>query len=639
MVTRFHLTRAVFQLRWWLLAGALACALMWWAVLWPATGVRASLWAHLPGMAPLLVLALGLLWWGYVRRLPTLREAEAQAWQRAMVDSALPTLLLDGNASVVVANRACGHLLGRPSRQLVGVALADLCTDVDLTPITDNSAPRVLEWRVQTAQGKGRWLQLWLSPVQDVSGIAWLGHFIDIDAQKQVASLQSETLASLHARSSQLRQALVHQEAHDALTGLLNRAAFETMLQPACRQAQRTGVSHAVIFIDLDRFNLVNDVAGHGAGDTLLQQVAERLREAAGPRDSVARLGGDEFGVLLYERTLDEAREWAEALLVQLTGAPFVWQGRKFDVSASAGVAAIDPGCHDVASVMTQADVACYAAKHSGRNRVSVYHEEEGEARRHHREVMMVSDLRTILDTDHCVLYAQRILPSTGGDEQRYEMLVRLIDADGQELPPMAVIPAAERYDAMAVVDRWVFEHCLLELGDRLAGHPEVVLHVNVSANSLNDPTFVDRVQALLQQSPLAAAQVVFEITETALVENLEAAARAIARLRLLGCGVALDDFGTGLSSFNYLRAFKVDFVKIDGSFIGRMSHSEVDRHIVQAIYDVASAVGARTIAEGVEDSVTLEIVRRMGVDYVQGFGLHRPEPWSRLLTLLSELR
>ncbi len=644
MAPTFRLANAVVPLRWWLLAGAVACALIWWGVLWPATGMAAPLLAHMPGAAPLALLMMALAVWGVAWRVPALRSAEAQAWQRAMADSALPTLLLDATVTVVVANRACGDLLGRPARQLVGVPLARLCHGVDFGPVSDSGTdisaqPRALELQLQGAGDAGRWLQLWVSPVRGVTGIAWLGHFIDIDARKQVETLHHEMLTSLHARSSRLRQALSHQEAHDALTGLPNRTTFESMLQHACQQARRDQERHALVYLDLDRFKIVNDVAGHDVGDRLLAQVADRLQATVGPNDSMARLGGDEFAVLLRQRALDEARHWAEALLKQLADAGFQWQGRQFDVAASAGIAAIAPDCHSVASVMARADIACYAAKRSGRNRVSVYHDEVGEARRHHREVLMVSELRSMLDSDRCVLHAQRIVSCTDPAEQRYEVLVRLLDLEGNVLPPTAFIPAAEHYDAMAVVDQWVFEHCLLRSGEQLAAHPAVTLHLNVSANSLNDEAFAGRMRGLLEASPVAATQVVLEITETALIDQLETAADIIGQLRALGCGVALDDFGIGLSSFNYLRTFPVDLVKIDGSFVSRMAHSEVDRHIVRAIHEVATAVGARTIAESVEDDVTLAMVQQMGIDYVQGFGLHRPEPWIQLLTELAELR
>ena len=540
-----------------------------------------------------------------------------------------------------MANASLEHLLGVPGSQLFGKPFTDFLEDSpegEKSPAGLLNAARQaslqLETRLCLEDGLLRWVQLSLTPLQAAASAAFLAQVQDIEARKQAEMRQSEQVASLHAESGELQRELHRVWAHDALTGLPNRTSFEAELATISNRVRGGEGGCALVFLGLDRFKVINDSAGHDVGDALLRHVADWLRRRLPTGDMLARVGGDEFA-LLMSCGLESAERLVEQLLQELSTRPFVWQGRRYDVGASAGITAVGVGTESVPVLMGQADVACYAAKAAGRNRVSVYRPGAVDTLERHRELQVVSGLRQTLESDRGVLYAQRIVASDHSEEQRFEVLVRMLDDHGVLQSPTSFIPAAEHYDRMTLIDRWVFETVLLRHGDDLARLPELVLHLNISANSLNDRGFLDWVQRLLGETPMPAERLVFEVTETALIGNLAHAAQTTRRLRELGCGVALDDFGIGLSSFNYMRTFPVNFVKIDGSFIQRMPHSLVDRQVVRAIHDIAQVLGAKTIAEAVESTEVFDLVAESGIHYAQGFGLHYPEPFSDILGAL----
>ena len=568
----------------------------------------------------------------------------AALWWQALQQAPTGFVLLDALGRVLQINAAGGQLLRLPGQSGIGLDLSSwvapwvghAADPLGLATLRAGTQALVeTDLQVGDDPEAGSWVQASVSRVQHEPA-AFLVQLHAIDARKQQESEQNARLADLHATSGELRRELHRQGAHDALTGLPNRAAFELQLMATWSQLRAGGARpHALLYLDLDRFQIINDTAGHDAGDALLRWVARQLRQHLPAEAGLARLGGDEFGIVL-PGALDTARQWAEAWLRHLVVTPFLWRRRRYDVGASIGLASLTAATESVVAVLGQADVACYAAKTAGRNRVCVYDPEAGESLERHRELQIVSALREHLESDRCILYVQRVVALDEPQAQRFEVLVRMLDDHGDVLPPTAFIPAAEHYDLMAIVDRWVLDTCLRRLGHDIAALPSLVLHLNVSANSLNATDFLDSVVALLRASPVPPQRVVFEITETALIGHLDKAARVIHALRDLGCGVALDDFGIGLSSFNYLRTFPVDFVKIDGSFVRRMVHSSVDRRIVRSIHEVAHALGAQTIAESVESAEVLEQVRRQGIGLVQGFGLHMPEPLPQMLQRLQ---
>ncbi|MGE4336181.1 MAG: EAL domain-containing protein [Pigmentiphaga sp.] len=563
----------------------------------------------------------------------------ASLWSLALQQAPTGFALLDSDGCVLQANAALGRMLGLPAGQLAGQELAGFLEEnpeYDQTPAPDllqaaRQSAIDLELRLRADGQPSRWVLLSLASLQAVAPAAFLAQVQDIEARKQAEVLQIEHVATLHAASGELQRELHRVWTHDALTGLPNRTSFEAELASISGGAQGGESGRALIFLGLDRFKVINDTAGHDVGDALLRYVAQWLRRRLPAGDVLARLGGDEFALLMH-RGLESAECWVEQLLHELAARPFVWQGRRYDVGASAGIAAVGVGTEPVPVLMGQADVACYAAKAAGRNRVCVYRADAIDTLERHRELQVVSGLRQTLESDRGVLYAQRIVASDQRDEQRFEVLVRMLDDHGVLQPPTSFIPAAEHYDRMTLIDRWVFETVLLRHSEDLVQLPGLVLHLNISANSLNDHNFLTWMQQLLRETQVPAGRLVFEVTETALIGNLAHAAQTIHRLRELGCGVALDDFGIGLSSFNYMRTFPVNFVKIDGSFIQRMPHSVVDLRIVRAIHDIAQVLGARTIAEAVENTEVFDLVAATGIHYAQGFGLHHPEPFSDVL-------
>ena len=431
-------------------------------------------------------------------------------------------------------------------------------------------------------------------------------------------------------KERRLKRALAYQASHDALTGLINRREFDSRLQAAVQRAQRGEDQHALLYIDLDQFKVVNDTCGHQAGDRLLRDVTGLLQTRIRASDTIARLGGDEFGVLLEGCTLDQATRIAEGARQAIRDYRFVWGATTLSVGASIGVVEIKRDTENVAAVMSAADIACYAAKDGGRNRVHVY--DSGGVSSRHREMHWVARVTRAAEENRLELFFQPIAAIGSQSPPRFhELTVKLRGDDGQLVPPSEFIPAAERYNAMSIIDRWVVQQAVTLLRERQArGAPLPMLAINVSGTSLNEQAFVELALAVLAD-PVIAGAICFEITETAAVTNLADAIHFMRELKTRGCKFALDDFGTGLSSFMYLRTLPVDYLKIDGQFIAQIAADPVDRSMVEAIGKVGRALGIATIAECVETAVVLEELKRLGVDFAQGYFIARPLPISQL--------
>jgi diguanylate cyclase (GGDEF)-like protein/PAS domain S-box-containing protein len=423
-----------------------------------------------------------------------------------------------------------------------------------------------------------------------------------------------------------LKRALAWQASHDALTGLINRREFDNRLHAALLSAQRGEGSYALLYIDLDQFKVVNDTCGHQAGDRLLRDVTGVLQTRVRASDTIARLGGDEFGVLLEGCTLEQATRIAEGVRQAIRDFRFVWGANSLAVGASIGIVQIRAETENVANIMSAADIACYAAKDAGRNRLHVY-EADGVSHRH-REMHWVARVTRAVEDDRLALFFQPIV-ALGGQNARdfHELTVRLRDDNGALVPPGEFIPAAERYNVMSVIDRWVVGHAieLLRLRQQ-RGQPLPLLAVNLSGTSLNEQSFVEFVLASVSEPHIAAA-LCFEITETAAVTSLSNARFLMSELKARGCRFALDDFGTGVSSFVYLKSLPVDFLKIDGQFISHIAQDPINRSMVEAIGKVGRALGIATIAECVETEAVLVELKRIGVDFAQGFHLAQPQP------------
>ena len=427
-----------------------------------------------------------------------------------------------------------------------------------------------------------------------------------------------------------LRHQLAYQATHDPLTGLINRREFESRLSEALAGVKEDATTtHVLLYLDLDQFKVVNDTCGHSAGDQLLQQVTSLITRRVRGTDIVCRLGGDEFGILLEECSLERAVEVADALRLGICEYRFFWQDAAFDIGVSIGIVAMSEDSDSVASLLSAADVACYAAKDLGRNRLHVY--QHGDAAERHAEMQWVSKVTKALEEDRLELFFQPIVPiGTNGDSRgHYELLLRMRDAAGNIVAPNAFIPAAERYNLMPTLDRWVITETLRDLADCGKGPRDqgYTLAINLSGTSLNDDSFLNFVLEELGRHPLVPGAICFEITETAAISNLSRVAHFMTELKKQGCEFSLDDFGSGLSSFTYLKNLPVDYLKIDGHFIRNIMTDRIDQTMVNAITQVGNVMGIRTIAEHVESREVLDTLVSIGVEYAQGFFVAKPAP------------
>lgn len=443
------------------------------------------------------------------------------------------------------------------------------------------------------------------------------------------------------SQERELRNQLIHQANHDALTGIANRNVFEKRLEKMLRQTRENHESHVVLFLDLDQFKVVNDTCGHIAGDALLQQLTILLREHMRASDTFARLGGDEFGVVLQSCGLEQGRKVARTLLDTVRDFRFVWENKTFQLGVSIGLVLVDEHSESLASVMSAADVACYAAKDLGRNRIHVYEASDEDLKQRHGEMQWVTMISKAIEEDRLVLYQQAICPikdeRAGG--AHYEVLVRMLTEDGELIPPGAFLPAAERYNLTPAVDRWVIRRVFQYFGHMLK-HGErsgdCSYAINISGLSISDAGFLDFIRQEFMNSGVPPDMICFEITETAAVANLTSARHFMRELRGMGCRFALDDFGCGVSSFSYLKNLQVDYLKIDGSFVRDMVEDSIDAAMVEAINNIGQVMGIRTIAEFVETEAILQRLRALGVDYAQGIYLDEPRPLKECACIVS---
>ncbi len=421
------------------------------------------------------------------------------------------------------------------------------------------------------------------------------------------------------------------QTTHDALTGLHNRSEFETRLAQLLQRGDAVGHQHVMLYIDLDQFKVVNDTCGHVAGDELLRQLGTLIGKNLPENTIYARLGGDEFGILLPNHDLTTGIKYGEQILRAIHDFHFRWDDSSFDVSASIGLAPIVGAHQSSSAVMSAADVACYVAKDMGRNRLHVYQEGDIEQARRHSEMQWVSRINQALEEQRLILYRQPIISLTDNYRvHHYEMLLRMIDREGKLVPPGNFIPAAERFNLMPTLDRWVlsaaFQYCAAHC--RRSGEgKDANCAINLSGTSLNDDRMLEYIREQMTQHKVQPNSICFEITETAAIANLGNAIEFIRELRSMGCEFALDDFGSGLSSFAYLKNLPVDYLKIDGNFVKDMETDAMDSAIVESINQIGHVLGIRTIAEFVENTAIRDSLGKMGVDFAQGYGIGKPEP------------
>ncbi len=433
----------------------------------------------------------------------------------------------------------------------------------------------------------------------------------------------------------ELRRQLSYQACHDSLTGLINRYEFEKRLNKLITSSIENNTTHALLYLDLDAFKVVNDTCGHVAGDELLKQLPLLLHRLVRNNDTIARLGGDEFGMLLNNCRPEKAQKIAEKILHAVQDFHFIWEEKKFRIGVSIGVVKIDKHSKNINNMMSMADAACYSAKDSGRNRIYVAKENDGEIANRHGQMQWVSTITKALEDDSFELFYQTIVATDRirDPSVSIELLLRMRGDDGNLIPPGAFIPAAERYNLMIQIDRWVINHAFKWLSE----HPEETAAlnkcaINLSGQSIGDKSLLDFIKTKIKEYSISSEKICFEITETAAISNLVKATWFIHELKNLGCFFSLDDFGSGLSSFAYLKNLPVDFIKIDGMFVRDITHDPIDKEMVRAITSIAQAMGKLTVAEFVENDTIKDVLREIGVDYLQGYGVTKP----RSLALFS---
>ena len=433
-------------------------------------------------------------------------------------------------------------------------------------------------------------------------------------------------------QTRQMAHMLSYHANHDSVTELLNRRGFERCLEKLLLSARAERAQHALCYIDLDNFKLINDTCGHIAGDDLIRQLPSIFQLNIRNSDVLSRLGGDEFAVLLEYCPIQKAEQIAEELRKNINDFRFIWQGRTYEISASIGVVEITAASESPASILSAADVACFAAKDLGRNRVHVYRETDVELARRHGEMQWVSRITQAHSENRFVLYSQSIISLNPSrlEERHFEILIRMLDEDGEIVPPGAFLPAAERYNLMPTIDRWVINKTFESIKQIIENQPDAALHtvsINLSGASIGDDSFLKFIHEQFNKHQIPPEIICFEITETTAIANLSEAISFIKALKKLGCRFSLDDFGSGLSSFTYLKNLPVDYLKIDGSFIKDMLDDTINSALVESINQIGHVMGIKTIAEFVETEAIATKLRLLGVDYAQGFGISKPKP------------
>ena len=431
-----------------------------------------------------------------------------------------------------------------------------------------------------------------------------------------------------------LQQELTYQASHDHLTGLYNRREFDQELKLALLHAKRDNHEHALCYLDLDQFKVVNDTCGHAAGDLLLQKLSDKLKSSLRKSDIFARLGGDEFALLLLHCDLKKAETIAENIHKQVNEFLFEWEGKVCQVGVSIGVTALSAEFKDANELLAATDIACYTAKEEGRNRVHVYQANDMKLKKRREEMNMVTKVREALSGNHFELFAQPIVSAINvRDCKHYEVLVRLKGENDEFISPAKFLPAAEKYQLMTEVDSWVIHNSFqLLIASTKQKKSDFSLAINLSGQSINDTKFLKFIVDKIDEFKVDASRICFEITETAAINNLDHAIHFIQTLKKHHCKFALDDFGTGVSSFEYLKRLPVDYLKIDGAFIKQLDANKIDRAMVKAINEVAEVMGMKTIAEFVENKAIYNILNDIGIDYAQGYWVSKPEMASKII-------
>lgn len=579
---------------------------------------------------------LGIIWDVTERRLVEIDIAErkelAEVTLGSIGDGVVTT---DAQGKTQYLNRVAEQLTGWTSEQAHGVDVRQtlqLVDEVTGEPL-ENVALRCLRQRQSVAVSSRTRL------------ITRDGRHIAVeDSAAPIWSRDGDILGAVvvfhdvsHERK--LSQQLSWQATHDTLTGLINRQEFEHQVAAALHSAKEEWHVHALLYMDLDQFKIINDTCGHGAGDVLLQLLSKTLQAHMRDSDILARLGGDELGVLLPHCPLERAMAVGEQLRQSVREFRFVWEARSFELGVSIGLVEVNRDSKSLSDLLIAADQACYLAKEQGRNRLHVYRESDVMLARRHGEMLWIARLNEAFERQFFRLYAMPIVHLHAPAEVHDEVLIRIQNQQGDLILPGAFIPAAERYDLMLSIDRWVIHSVCRHIAQSRASlapleqfeasrqRAPAMYSINLSGVSLGDAALHQYITDQFVQHAVAPEQICFEITETAVIANLPKAQVFMAQLKTIGCRFSLDDFGSGLSSFAYLKALPVDYLKIDGIFVRDIATNAINRAMVRAINEVGHVMGLRTVAEYVEDEEVLALVREIGLDYAQGYAVGHERP------------
>ncbi|MEM7026709.1 MAG: EAL domain-containing protein [Pseudomonadota bacterium] len=551
-------------------------------------------------------------------------EERLNILSRAMESSDTPVIIIDRNLMIEFVNPAFIDTLGYSEKSLIGrnhrVVKSSRVSDTQYEKLWQEVTDKGI-WRgvFDNERENGEFFRdkCIISAVEDESGN--VGHFVCIHEDV--------------TNEYELNKQLSYDATHDKLTGLINRAEFERRATRLVESVVDKNEVHAMCFMDLDQFKIINDSCGHAAGDELLKQIGALLQSITRKRDTVARLGGDEFAVLMEFCSVEQAHRVSNDILNAVQDFTFIWDNRSFKLGISIGLVKIDNAVQTLKELLKQGDTACYMAKDLGRNRIHIYYTDDTKIVLREGQMQWVERIYKGLERDEFCFYAQPIMQTKTGIVDHYELLIRLLDEDNNAIPPGAFLPAAERYNIISRIDQWSIEHIvkILSVHKNFLDSLDCI-SINLSGQSLGDMAFIEQITTLFKRENVDTSKLCFEITETSAISNLNAASDFIRQMQSLGCRFSLDDFGSGLSSFAYLKRLPVDFLKIDGQFVKDITKDKIDLAMVKSMKDISDVMNMQTIAEFVENDEILQLLKKIGVDYVQGYGIAKPKPLVEIL-------
>ena len=556
-------------------------------------------------------------------------EERLNILRRAMESSDTPVIIIDRNLMIEYVNPAFIDTMGYSEEDLLGRNHKLLKSDKISLNQYEKLWDKVIEqgiWRGvfenERKNGEPFRDKCIISAVEDHSGNTT--HFV----------CMHEDVTTEH----ELTKKLSYAATHDKLTSLINRAEFERRAARLVESVVDNNDIHAMCFMDLDQFKIINDSCGHTAGDELLKQIGALLQSITRKRDTIARLGGDEFAVLMEFCSVEQAHRVANDILNTIQDFTFVWDNRSFKLGISIGLVKIDSNVQTLRELLKQGDTACYMAKDLGRNRIHIYYTDDSEIVLREGQMQWVERIYKALERDEFCFYAQPIMQTKSERIDHYELLIRLLDEDGNAIPPGAFLPAAERYNIISRIDQWGIDHIVktFKIHKNFLNSVDCI-SINLSGQSLGDIAFIEHITNLFKRENVDTKKLCFEITETSAISNLNVAGDFIRQMRSLGCRFSLDDFGSGLSSFAYLKQLPVDFLKIDGVFVKDITEDKIDLAMVKSMKDISDVMNMKTIAEFVENDEILELLKNIGVDYVQGYGIAQPKPLEEILNHSSD--